>query len=150
MRIIAHRANLNGPILERENHPDAILEALDRGFDVEIDVWRVNDAFLLGHDGPAHTVDKAFLLRQGLWVHAKNLDAMAALKDETNCFFHDVDDAVFTSRNFIWVYPGKPLPPGSVCVSPEKADYPVEALAKCYAICTDYPQRYEALLAGLC
>jgi len=148
MRIIAHRANLNGSITADENRPEVITAVLDLGFDVEIDVWLIDGKYLLGHDGPEYLVDEEFLLRDGLWIHAKNIAAMAALKEKTNCFFHDVDDAVFTSRNDIWVYPGKPLPAGSVCVSPEKADYSEADLNRCSAICTDYPIKYKNLLSG--
>ena len=37
MKFISHRGNLNGPIEEYENHPEYILEALKKGFNVEID-----------------------------------------------------------------------------------------------------------------
>ena len=34
MRVIAHRANLNGPDKENENSPAQILRAIDSGLDV--------------------------------------------------------------------------------------------------------------------
>ena len=52
MKFISHRGNLNGPIEEYENHPEYILEALKKGFNVEIDVRVKNDTFYLGHDFP--------------------------------------------------------------------------------------------------
>ncbi|MEE9367504.1 MAG: hypothetical protein V3V05_01440 [Pontiella sp.] len=146
MRFIAHRANLNGPVPADENKPDLIQEVLAQGYDVEIDVWHIDGAYLLGHDGPEYEVEENFLLQNGLWVHAKNLDALAMLKNKTNCFFHDVDDAVLTSHNVIWVYPGKPLLGGSVCVSPEKVNYDLHEIKLCFAVCTDYVTKYENLL----
>ena len=45
MKLISHRGNLNGRIPERENHPDYIDEAIEAGYDVEIDIW-LNDGVL--------------------------------------------------------------------------------------------------------
>ena len=36
------------------------------------------------------------------------------------CFFHDSDDCVLTSKNNIWTFPGKHLTEKSICVMPEK------------------------------
>ena len=36
--------------LKKENNPDYIMKAVDKGFDVEIDVWFKNNDFYLGHD----------------------------------------------------------------------------------------------------
>jgi hypothetical protein len=54
MILISHRGNISGPNPERENHPDYILEALQAGYEVEIDVWFVDGKFKLGHDGPQY------------------------------------------------------------------------------------------------
>ena len=40
-KIISHRGNLNGIDPNNENNPLIIKRALNRGFEVEIDVWRV-------------------------------------------------------------------------------------------------------------
>ena len=37
--LIAHRGNTRGPKPEKENQPEYILQAIQEGFDVEIDVW---------------------------------------------------------------------------------------------------------------
>ena len=39
MILISHRGNLKGINPQRENEPLYIVEALEKGFDVEIDVW---------------------------------------------------------------------------------------------------------------
>ena len=41
MILISHRGNLNGKS-DEENHPNHIDITLRQGFDVEIDVWKVN------------------------------------------------------------------------------------------------------------
>lgn len=45
MKIISHRGNLNGPSPKTENTPEQIDFALKKGFDVEIDLWKINDKF---------------------------------------------------------------------------------------------------------
>ena len=37
MILISHRGNIDGKIVERENHPEYIDEAIALGYDVEID-----------------------------------------------------------------------------------------------------------------
>ena len=51
MKIISHRGNLYGREVDNENKPEFIMEAL-RKFEVEVDVWFVNDSWFLGHDKP--------------------------------------------------------------------------------------------------
>ena len=42
MKFISHRGNLTGKG-ERENWPDQIKLCVDQGYDVEIDVWAIDD-----------------------------------------------------------------------------------------------------------
>ena len=79
MILISHRGNLNGASAY-ENHPEYIQEALNQGFDVEIDVWWIDDTgFWLGHDKPQYLVDEYYLENPKLWCHAKNLEALLNL-----------------------------------------------------------------------
>ena len=39
MKLISHRGNLSGPIPESENNPSYITNAINKGFDVEVDFW---------------------------------------------------------------------------------------------------------------
>ena len=137
-KLIAHRGNISGPNVKKENHPDYILTTLASGYDVEIDVWLIDGTFLLGHDDPQYQVDSWFLLQDGIWCHAKNIEALdAMLKIGAHCFWHDHDAVTLTSRGFIWSYPGSDLVSKSVCVLPEtvnsKQDY-----SSCYAVCSDF------------
>ena len=52
MIYISHRGNLNGINPKQENKPSYIFNALERSFDVEVDVWFVKGKFYLGHDEP--------------------------------------------------------------------------------------------------
>ena len=137
MIFIAHRGNLNGKHIQ-ENHPEQINICLKQGYDVEIDVWHVKDKWYLGHDEPQHLIDSSFLLRRGLWCHAKNIEALdRLLMINAHCFWHQEDDVVLTSHNFMWTYTGKQLLSSSICVMPENGNYTIEQLKKCAGICSD-------------
>lgn len=113
MKFIAHRGNLRGKNSERENAPDYIDEAIEAGFDVEIDVWCIDGQYYLGHDMPQYEVDLQWLLNRSehLWCHAKNLEALHQLIHYTqlNTFWHQGDDYAITTHNFIWTYPDKEI-----------------------------------------
>ena len=121
MRFIAHRGNMYGADKAQENKPEYIKNALDAGFDVEIDVWYdANTAtWFLGHDEPQYTVPFDFLLQDRLWIHCKNGAALRKLCTDArvNCFTHDKDEYTLTSKNHVWIYPDQHLQgPNSVAV----------------------------------
>ena len=160
MIIIAHRGLLEGPDRQLENQPEQVIKALNMGFDVEIDVWALNDRFYLGHhELPFLEVNMEFLKHPGLWLHAKNLDAMYALNSTPgmnwpNFFYHNTDSHTLTSGGYIWTYPGFQLSPDSVFVMPETLGNLSEVFHKwklkeknsCYAVCTDYAILVDKLL----
>ena len=141
--IISHRGNISGPNPERENHPNYILEAINGGFHVEIDLRVINNKLYLGHDDPQYPIEVDFLYNDNFWIHAKNIDAAYFLTAHKNInwFFHDQDDCVLTSKGYLWTYPGKQLTPNSIAVMPERV---IDAydLSSCCGICTDYPIKY--------
>ena len=144
MILISHRGNINGPDEIKENSVDYILEALSQGYDVEIDVWRNNDQWYLGHDEPEYPVEESFLLTEGLWCHAKNLSALRGLLAlPVKCFWHQEDDYTITSNGMIWAYPGKPLTGNSICVMPERFAKEFEDLTQCVGVCSDFIRRYR-------
>lgn len=143
--IIAHRGNIDGPDPITENREDTIIKAIELGFDCEIDVWKVNGQLWLGHDGPEHETTIEFLAvnRSKLWIHCKNLDALIALKDEYNCFFHDKDTYTLTSKGYIWGNINSPMTSQTIQVMPEKAN----EISNVYlGVCTDFPLRYASSL----
>ena len=81
MILISHRGNINGKNSDRENSIEYIEEALDMGYNVEIDVWVIDNKFYLGHDNPLYEVDFLFLINNKLWCHAKNLEALLKMKN---------------------------------------------------------------------
>jgi len=145
MIYIAHRGNIAGRIPERENRPDYIIEALKKGYHVEVDVWYKDNVVKLGHDDPQYDISRRFLMQHNLWLHAKNFGAFELLKDSgLKYFWHTDEDFVLTTEKDIWTYPGKPLMDGAVAVLPETvATYSVSDLKRCSAICSDNIQEYK-------
>lgn len=139
MILISHRGNIDGKS-EKENHPDYIQEALELGYDVEIDVW-YTDSFYLGHDEPTYKIDENFLENNRLWCHAKNEKALEKMLSNKNihCFWHQEDDYTITSKNFVWVYPNKKLVANSICVLPEIYNSDISGSI---GICSDYIENY--------
>jgi len=138
MLIISHRGNLNGSDHLTENSPEQITKVLSMNIDCEIDVWMINKKLYLGHDEPQYEIIADFLKQDGLWVHAKNLEALSVCKDIANTFYHNVDDYVLTSKNYIWAYPGKPVNSNTIIVLKNSESAPVGVLG----VCTDYPLNY--------
>tara|TARA_R100000008_G_C3586487_1_gene172822 strand:- start:1744 stop:2196 length:453 start_codon:yes stop_codon:yes gene_type:complete len=141
MRIISHRGYIDGEDYTLENNPEQIRKMLEINFDVEIDVW-YNDGFYLGHDEERYKVDLEFLHQDGLWCHAKNIEALEnMLNEDIHCFWHQEDAYTITSKGFIWSYPNSISvdPRKSICLLPEKTK---QNFDNYYGICTDYPSLY--------
>lgn len=147
MIFISHRGNLLGKNKEFENNPKYIVDTLEKGYDVEIDVWCVDGKWFLGHDFPQYLINENFLLNDRFWCHAKNLESFEnLLKIGVVCFWHQNDDYTLTSNGFIWTYPGKKLTTRSICVLPENIlNY--KGISNCFGICSDriveYKERYD-------
>ena len=147
MIIIAHRGNLDGSNPDKENHPDYIVEAIKAGFNVEIDVWNIDNKYYLGHDEPQYEVTLDFLSEPQYWLHCKNIKALHYLVDCAHCwnygpcFYHNTDDAVLTSHGWLWTYPGKEITNTSIAVMPETV--PNWNYTKAAGVCTDFPRKYQ-------
>lgn len=152
MILISHRGNVNGKNSDRENSPAYIQEALDLGYEVEIDVWYIDGEWWLGHDEPTYQISVEDLRTTGsrlLWCHAKNIETAFQiwLAVGINYFYHQTDDITLTSKNHLWTFPGKrPLTPRSIAVLPENADWTKEELMGCAGICSDFIDRYNPRL----
>ena len=145
MKLISHRGNLGGPNPERENHPDYIYEAIQAGYDVEIDVWGVDGKFKLGHDEPQYDFpfDLFNNFYQKLWIHCKNMEALSRLNDldsnghKLNYFSHEDDLGVLTSKGYIW---STHLYDRGILVMPEV--FNKEPNKNTFGICSDYITNY--------
>ena len=151
VKYIAHRGNIYGRNISRENEPEYIKEALALGYDVEIDVWLIDNVILLGHDAPQYKIDIEFLKNDKLWCHAKNFGALNMMyenKNEIHYFSHDLDNHILTSCGIIWALVGKEINKNTVCVMPERTEdvYTEDELKNVYGICSDYVAYYKQKL----
>ena len=154
IKLIAHRGNINGSNPGRENTVPYIEEAIEKGFDVEIDVRAVERkkperrayispyTYVLGHDGGETEVGYEWLLRHSekLWVHCKDLTSLRALYGTPlNYFWHQEDDFTLTSKNIIWTYPLKNITDKSVivCFTQEEAKF-WNGESQIFGICCDW------------
>lgn len=146
MILISHRGNINGPNPERENSPKYIDEALNAGYQVEVDLWVIEGSLFLGHDEPQYGIDLPWLNQRcdDLWLHCKNIEALEYLNilpfDCFHHFWHENDTATITSQRWIWAYPGKQPIKYSIAVMPELYN---DDLSECRGICSDYIQNYK-------
>ena len=142
MKYIAHRGLLEGPNKSKENSHTQIREAIGEGFDCEIDLWMINKQLWLGHDGPQYSIDISFIekMKNNLWIHAKNLEALYWLTNSQYTYFwHENDKFTLTSNNYIWTYPGETLTMKSISVMPERENPELKNInMECYGICSDY------------
>jgi len=153
MKLIAHRGNIDGPNPSEENNPEYIEDAIENGFDVEVDIWFSSQTkkFFLGHDRPEYQIDVFWLAKNinKLWIHCKNIEALyefSANMSGYNYFWHDTDKYTLTSKKYIWTYPGQPYTPKSIMVMPESMkvfptfETELEDMKayNCYGICSDY------------
>jgi hypothetical protein len=149
VKLIAHRGLIQGPDINLENRPEQIRFSLSQGFDCEIDLHVINGDLWLGHDVPQYKIDHEFLEQDGLWIHAKSVDALYYLTNTSlNYFWHQNDDCVLTSQGYIWTYPEKSLTRRSIRVMPEWADPELTTVVKndCYGICSDYVLRIRSII----
>jgi hypothetical protein len=147
MILISHRGNINGKNVERENHPSYIDEAIQAGYDVEVDVWFVNNRLYLGHDSPDYLIDIHWLETRSssLWIHCKNMNALSYFNEyewkdsnQFNYFSHDVDMGVLTSHSYIW---STNLYERGILVLPEVFDK--EPDEGTMGICSDVIEKYK-------
>ena len=144
MILISHRGNIDGKIIERENHPKYIDEAIALEYDVEIDVWMIEGVLLLGHDEPQYGVSQLWFNQRvdKLWIHCKNIEAVEWFNaiGGFNYFWHQTDTITLTSKNFIWAFPGKQPIQRSIAVLPE---IHTDDVSECIGVCSDYIINYK-------
>jgi hypothetical protein len=150
---ISHRGNSQGRDIKRENTLKYLWEAIEAGFDVEVDVRMANGVPIGMHDekfshytkeAPKERIlEKDFLLHEGVWCHAKDWKAVEYLdKIGAHWFWHDQEERVSTSKGYIWTYPKKELIMSKkcICVLPEQGfqgDF-----SRVGGICSDYIDTY--------
>ena len=144
MILIAHRGNITGPNPKEENKPEYINRAIGLGFDVEIDVWYIDNAWFLGHDKPQYETNIEFLSQDELWLHCKNLEAFQKFSEQMtipfNFFYHTKEDYILTGRHYVWTC----LDNGgdnTIIAVPEHNN--IKDITKFAGICSDYIGNYK-------
>ena len=142
MILISHRGNLFGKNPNKENTVDYINKALEKGYNVEVDVRLISGRWFLGHDEPQQEISIDFLEDPRIWAHCKNLEALSSLikNNKVNCFWHQSDDVALTSFGYLWAFPGKQIIVDSIAVLPEIYD---DDVSFCKGICSDFIGEYN-------
>lgn len=140
---ISHRGNLYGANPNEENTIDSIFNAINKNYEVEIDVWVINNEIFFGHDKPEYKTDIKVINDIGFrgWFHCKNLEALVFFKDNLRYykfFWHQTDDFTLTSNNYIWTYPNKNISKQSIIVHLDKPTQEYLDNFQGYGICSDY------------
>ena len=142
MILISHRGNISGSNSESENKPEYIMNTLQKGYDVEVDIWSVDKQFYLGHDEPQYKIERSFLQNKHLWSHAKNIEAFYRMIDDNkiHCFFHDKDKVALTSKGYFWSSSENKMTNKSICVMPPNSQDLPNNIA---GVCSDYIGHYK-------
>ena len=151
MKLIAHRGNTDGAKPERENNPSYIDKAIEKGYNVEIDIrGSFYTKFYLGHDKPEYIITPSWLFERSehLWIHAKDIQALYSLTQQAsnfNVFWHQQDSYTITTKGYIWTYPGQTLTPSSILVMPEMSEqlFSDNDIKNCAGICSDFINKYR-------
>ena len=150
MKFISHRGNLYGQDLSTENSPEQIKKCIELGYDVEIDLWSIEDQLYLGHDEPKYQIDPKWILSydKHIWVHCKNkeaLDFCMTEKGPSNFFSHDRDEYTITYAGYIWANIGILPIQNTIIVMPEKAFWNSDHIRKLNpeGICSDIIVQYK-------
>lgn len=144
---ISHRGNIRGPDPKMENSPVHITAALAAGYNVEVDVRYIDGVWYLGHDEPVHIVDFDYLNDERIWLHCKNMEALAELNImmsvKAHYFWHQEDDVALTSNRWLWTYPGKQLMErGAIAVCPEMVDDQWD-ISNAEGVCSDFVEAWK-------
>ena len=140
MKLISHRGNINHVDINRENTKSYIQEAINLGYDVEIDIWKT-DGLYLGHDEPTYPIDLKWLSdrENNLWIHCKNLEALTELI-ETNLrvFYHQNEDYTIISDKHIWALNLSNI--NNKCIIPLLSKNEIQNWkpSQVYGVCSDY------------
>lgn len=158
MKIISHRGNINGKVLEKENKPSYLDCAIFSKIEVETDIRWIDNKFYLGHDNPDYIINEEWILKRKeyIWFHCKNLEAaqkLETLSKDIKYFCHTNDPFISTSTNHFWVHDFTSNL-NNQCIIPLLDEIDIKNFNNkiVYAVCTDYVNfcKYNLRQKGLC
>jgi hypothetical protein len=147
---IFHRGLSMGPDKSLENSMDNLFQMINDGWSVETDLWMIDGNIYIGHDNNNLKLVSSKELKclfdsPRVYIHCKNLEMLGWITTQTlaaQYFFHDKDDAVLTSKNIPWCYPGK-FCNGCIIVLPELLpENPCLFLKTVRGVCSDFGPKH--------
>lgn len=103
----SHRGNINGKT-ELENQPSYIDQAIELGYDVEIDLRKIGSDLYLGHDYPQYLINEKWIDDRcgSLLIHIKepSVLSIAQHKRYWHYFCHYNDPFTITSQKLTWIH----------------------------------------------
>jgi hypothetical protein len=152
MILISNGGNLFGPT-ENSNKPEFIINTINQGFDVKIDLWLENNELYLGDEKPEYKmeIDLLSTYHHKLWLHCHDLaiierfHGLDAMGVKLNYFYLNLDPITRTSKGYNIVSNHKPLK-GSIYMKPEELSAEVVAdydLTQCYGIISNSITSYQ-------
>lgn len=109
MILISNRGNLNGPNPDFENKQDYIQVAINKGYNVKIDLWLKDGKLYLGSDSPQYELDIDWLSRNNskVWIQCRDIELLERLIEldplgsNLNIFTYN-GEVTLTSKCYIW------------------------------------------------
>jgi hypothetical protein len=142
MIYISHRGNINGRNPNKENSKKYIDEAINLGYDVEIDIRYLKKELYLGHDYPQYNIDLNFLLerKKKLWIHTKDFYSLSYLIDyDLRIFFHEKEEqTIINNTNLIWSHNLNFIDEKSIIPLLNLEDINLNFKNNVFGICSDY------------
>lgn len=160
-KIIAHRGNIDGPHPELENAPGYLEDAVNHGFDIEVDVRILSDGYnapvpsnpdwldydlFLGHDRPIWRMQQPgiarFIEKYGgvCWFHAKDPFTFRQFRLHPlrpRVFFHDRDLITAVSNSdYLWGLPEAGGIHDLIVMNADAVRFPENGLVA--GLCTDW------------
>lgn len=140
--LISHRGNTDGMNPVRENSVSYIKEALEKGYQVMVDLWLVGTEHLaMGTERALHAVDLAFLKENNVICHAQTVETLEfLLAHEVHCFYATgADHRALTNGGLIWTQGDPKITQRCIMAMPEWFIPDLSSLAhiKCSGICSD-------------
>ena len=155
MKLISHRGNTNGCFGRHENKPTYIDIAIERGFDVEVDIWFRDDKLWLGHDTPDYELNLSWLKarKDNLWIHVKNFEALHFFVDLdwARVFYHQFEKhTIINNCGIIWSHDlteastKSIIPLLSLDEVNKWKEHEVNGFTKdVYGVCSDYVDKFK-------
>jgi len=143
MILISNKGNIDGVNPESENKQDYIQMAINRGFQVKVDLWLMDNKLYLGSDKPDYELDIDWLERNAskLWIQCRSAELLSKLIDldpigsNLHIFIYN-GETTLTNRGYIWDHTGyKSISLTDIKDIDDDLDY--------YGICSDHIGSYK-------